>query len=192
MYPNPSDVTRVVFSNGLTVLVRENHAAPVAVLQGSLAVGSMLRHPGAGRAGELCGEPALARQPALRLRGLQRDDRERGRQPDLQRRHPLHRFRRDLPARRLCSAGRRAGRRAAAANLSRRHTSSWCASSGWSTCRNATRTPAAWPTCASTRRSTAAVIRTAVPPAAILRRSRRSSAATSSTSTSRISRRTKA
>src|SRR5512147_1127316 len=41
MYPNPSDVTRVVFSNGLTVLVRENHAAPVAVLQGSLAVGAM-------------------------------------------------------------------------------------------------------------------------------------------------------
>ena len=45
MYPNPSDVTRVVFSNGLTVLVRENHAAPVAVLQGSLAVGSIHETP---------------------------------------------------------------------------------------------------------------------------------------------------
>ena len=45
MYPNPSDVTRVVFSNGLTVLVRENHAAPVAVLQGSLAVGSIYDTP---------------------------------------------------------------------------------------------------------------------------------------------------
>ncbi len=45
MYPNPSDITRVAFSNGLTVLVRENHAAPVAVLQGSLAVGSMYDTP---------------------------------------------------------------------------------------------------------------------------------------------------
>ncbi len=45
MYPNPSDITRVVFSNGLTVLVRENHAAPVAVLQGSLAVGSIYDAP---------------------------------------------------------------------------------------------------------------------------------------------------
>jgi zinc protease len=45
MYPNPSDITRVAFSNGLTVLVRENHAAPVAVLQGSLAVGSMYDAP---------------------------------------------------------------------------------------------------------------------------------------------------
>jgi zinc protease len=45
MYPNPSDVTRVAFSNGLTVLVRENHAAPVAVLQGSLAVGSLHEAP---------------------------------------------------------------------------------------------------------------------------------------------------
>src|SRR5215203_2233418 len=45
MYPNPSDITRVAFSNGLTVLVRENHAAPVAVLQGSLAVGSIYDEP---------------------------------------------------------------------------------------------------------------------------------------------------
>ncbi len=45
MYPNPSDITRVAFSNGLTVLVRENHTAPVAVLQGSLAVGSMHEKP---------------------------------------------------------------------------------------------------------------------------------------------------
>jgi zinc protease len=45
MYPNPSDITRVAFSNGLTVLVRENHAAQVAVLQGSLAVGSIYDLP---------------------------------------------------------------------------------------------------------------------------------------------------
>lgn len=45
MYPNPSDITRVVFANGLTLLVRENHAAPVAVLHGSLAVGAMHETP---------------------------------------------------------------------------------------------------------------------------------------------------
>lgn len=37
--PGPDNVTRVRFDNGLTVLVRENHAAPVAVLQGSLPAG---------------------------------------------------------------------------------------------------------------------------------------------------------
>jgi zinc protease len=41
MYPNPNDITRITLANGLTVLVRENHAAPVAVLHGSLAVGAM-------------------------------------------------------------------------------------------------------------------------------------------------------
>jgi zinc protease len=45
MYPNPNDVTRVAFSNGLTVLVRENRAAPVAVLQGSLAAGALHETP---------------------------------------------------------------------------------------------------------------------------------------------------
>jgi zinc protease len=45
MYPNPNDVTRVAFSNGLTVLVRENSAAPVAVLQGSLAAGARHETP---------------------------------------------------------------------------------------------------------------------------------------------------
>lgn len=45
MFPNPSDITRVLLPNGLTVLVRENHAAPVAVLHGSLAVGAMQETP---------------------------------------------------------------------------------------------------------------------------------------------------
>ncbi|MCL4859788.1 MAG: insulinase family protein [Caldilineaceae bacterium] len=40
-FPGPHDVTRVVFDNGLTVLVRENHAAPVAVLDGYLPVGAI-------------------------------------------------------------------------------------------------------------------------------------------------------
>lgn len=39
--PGPDNVTRVVLDNGLTVLVRENHAAPVAVLEGSLWAGAM-------------------------------------------------------------------------------------------------------------------------------------------------------
>lgn len=39
--PGPDDVTRVQFANGLTVLVRENDAAPVVVLQGALRVGSV-------------------------------------------------------------------------------------------------------------------------------------------------------
>ncbi|RIK39872.1 MAG: insulinase family protein [Chloroflexi bacterium] len=40
-FPGPHDVTRTVFANGLTVLVRENHAAPVAVLEGYLPVGAL-------------------------------------------------------------------------------------------------------------------------------------------------------
>jgi zinc protease len=39
--PGPDTVTRVVLDNGLTVLVRENHAAPVAVIDGYLATGSI-------------------------------------------------------------------------------------------------------------------------------------------------------
>jgi zinc protease len=37
----PETIARVVFANGITVLVRENHAAPVAVLQGTLRAGAM-------------------------------------------------------------------------------------------------------------------------------------------------------
>ncbi len=47
--PNPDNITRVVFDNGITVLVRENHAAPVVVIEGCLLVGSI--HDPAGKAG---------------------------------------------------------------------------------------------------------------------------------------------
>lgn len=40
-FPGPHDVSRTVFANGITVLVRENHAAPVAVLEGYLPVGAL-------------------------------------------------------------------------------------------------------------------------------------------------------
>jgi zinc protease len=40
-YPGPHDITRTVFDNGLTVLVRENHAAPVAVVEGYLPAGAI-------------------------------------------------------------------------------------------------------------------------------------------------------
>jgi zinc protease len=40
-FPGPHDITRTVFDNGLTVLVRENHAAPVAVLEGYLPAGAI-------------------------------------------------------------------------------------------------------------------------------------------------------
>jgi zinc protease len=40
-FPGPDNVTRIVFDNGIRVLVRENHAAPVAVLDGALAVGAI-------------------------------------------------------------------------------------------------------------------------------------------------------
>ena len=43
--PGPDDITRVVLANGLTVLVRENHAAPVAVLQGSVPAGALHETP---------------------------------------------------------------------------------------------------------------------------------------------------
>lgn len=39
--PSPENIRRVVFDNGITVLVRENHSAPVAVLEGSLSAGSI-------------------------------------------------------------------------------------------------------------------------------------------------------
>jgi zinc protease len=48
-FPGPDNITRVVFDNGLRVLVRENHAAPVAVLDGYLPVGAI--HDPADRAG---------------------------------------------------------------------------------------------------------------------------------------------
>lgn len=40
-FPNANNVTRVVFDNGIVVLVRENHAAPVTVLEGYLPVGAV-------------------------------------------------------------------------------------------------------------------------------------------------------
>jgi zinc protease len=40
-FPGPHNVTRVVLENGITVLVRENHAAPVAVLEGCLPLGAI-------------------------------------------------------------------------------------------------------------------------------------------------------
>ncbi|MCB9147933.1 MAG: insulinase family protein [Caldilineaceae bacterium] len=39
--PSPENIQRVVFNNGMTVLARENHSAPVVVLEGSLAAGSI-------------------------------------------------------------------------------------------------------------------------------------------------------
>lgn len=39
--PNPDNITRVEFDNGLTLLVYENHAAPVVVLEGSLPAGAI-------------------------------------------------------------------------------------------------------------------------------------------------------
>ena len=39
--PGPHDITRLVLENGLVILVRENHAAPVAVLEGALPAGSI-------------------------------------------------------------------------------------------------------------------------------------------------------
>ena len=38
--PNPNNIVRAVLDNGLTVLVRENHASPVVVLEGSLKAGA--------------------------------------------------------------------------------------------------------------------------------------------------------
>lgn len=39
--PGPADITRVVLDNGLVVLVRENHAAPVVVVEGFLPSGAI-------------------------------------------------------------------------------------------------------------------------------------------------------
>lgn len=39
--PGPHDVVRVTLNNGITILVRENHAAPVAVLEGALPAGAV-------------------------------------------------------------------------------------------------------------------------------------------------------
>ena len=47
--PNADDTTRVALPNGLTVLVRENHAAPVVVVEGYLPTGSI--HESATQAG---------------------------------------------------------------------------------------------------------------------------------------------
>lgn len=47
--PNPDNVTRVVFDNGIRVLIRENHAAPVTVVDGCLLTGAL--HDPAGKAG---------------------------------------------------------------------------------------------------------------------------------------------
>ncbi len=47
--PNADDITRVVLHNGLTVLVRENHSAPVVVAEGYIPAGSV--HEPAEKAG---------------------------------------------------------------------------------------------------------------------------------------------
>lgn len=43
--PTPETIVRTTLPNGLTVLVRENHASPVAVLQGSLRAGALQEAP---------------------------------------------------------------------------------------------------------------------------------------------------
>jgi zinc protease len=48
-FPGPDNVYRTQLDNGITLLVRENHTAPVAVLDGYLPVGSV--HESADRAG---------------------------------------------------------------------------------------------------------------------------------------------
>jgi zinc protease len=47
--PGPDDTTRVVLDNGLTLLIRESHAAPVVALEGQVAAGSV--HEPADKAG---------------------------------------------------------------------------------------------------------------------------------------------
>lgn len=39
--PGPDDITRVVLDNGMIVLIRENHSAPVIVLEGNLPGGAL-------------------------------------------------------------------------------------------------------------------------------------------------------
>jgi len=43
--PGPETISRTTLPNGLTILVRENHAAPVAVLHGSLRAGALHERP---------------------------------------------------------------------------------------------------------------------------------------------------
>lgn len=43
--PAPETIVRVTLPNGLTVLVRENHTSPVAVLQGALRAGAIQERP---------------------------------------------------------------------------------------------------------------------------------------------------
>ena len=43
--PGPENIARTVLPNGITILVRENHAAPVAVLHGSLRAGAIYERP---------------------------------------------------------------------------------------------------------------------------------------------------
>ena len=47
--PGPDDTTRVVLDNGLVLLVRENHAAPVVAVEGYIPAGSI--HDPADKAG---------------------------------------------------------------------------------------------------------------------------------------------
>lgn len=47
--PNSDNITRVILTNGMTVLVRENHSAPVVVIDGYIPVGAV--HEPAGKAG---------------------------------------------------------------------------------------------------------------------------------------------
>lgn len=43
--PGPENIARMTLPNGLTILVRENHAAPLAVLHGSLRAGAIYERP---------------------------------------------------------------------------------------------------------------------------------------------------
>ncbi|MCE7982274.1 MAG: insulinase family protein [Caldilinea sp. CFX5] len=47
--PNSDNITRVILTNGMTVLVRENHSAPVVVTEGYIPVGAI--HEPAAKAG---------------------------------------------------------------------------------------------------------------------------------------------
>jgi zinc protease len=47
--PNSDNITRVILTNGMTVLVRENHSAPVVVTEGYIAAGAI--HEPAAKAG---------------------------------------------------------------------------------------------------------------------------------------------
>ena len=47
--PNSDNITRVILTNGMTVLVRENHSAPVVVTEGYIPAGAI--HEPAAKAG---------------------------------------------------------------------------------------------------------------------------------------------